>query len=104
MNTFNTTLISPVWAVESTLDDDGNLFVHTGPDLSQDEGISVHIERLDTLRDNEFTDSVDSICLRVHGSQIQIDIDDDEGPDPAALARRIAAQLVLAADQLDSQK
>jgi hypothetical protein len=110
MNTFNTTLVSPAWAIESELDDDGRAFVHRGEELSTDDQISVHIERYDSLSDsNEYEPVGHSLCVFVQSNgkfpssgSIQLDIDEESTGDPSTVARRLAAQLLLAADRLEA--
>ena len=104
MNTFNTTLVSPEWAAKSYLDDDGNILVHEGPELSDDPLVTASISRLDLLReDNTYGDSGWSISVR-GDENVQINLDYDtrsRGMKPAEHARRLAKQLLIAADAMD---
>jgi len=112
MNTFNTTLVSPSWAIESEMSDEGRQFVHCGPQLSTDPSIEVRIERMDVLsEDNTYaSEGGHSICMYIsgngkyNGSNINFDLDEESMGDPADLARRVAAQLLVAADALDNAR
>ena len=109
MNANNPTSAAPAWAEESIVDGWG--LEHRSSNLSTEPGISVHFERLDrTSESNEFEEGFYAICLEAEGNghfpghTVQIDLDEDPMGDPSTVARRIASQLVLAADALDKAK
>ena len=109
MNTTNTIVApAPAWAPEVDLDDDYSSVRYISPDLSTDEGISVKLERFDTFdAERSQSERSYSICLYVPawktpGSSITIDVDDDTPAETIMVARRIAAQLVNAADAMEA--
>jgi len=107
MNTQNSTAQSPEWAEDSTwTSDDEDAVVHKSATFSADPGISYYVERMDSLVDGEFKPGGYSICLEARGNGrynevVQIDLDEPVMGDTAAAARRIATQLIGAADRLD---
>lgn len=100
MNKIHSTLAAPEWSIESTSGND-NTIIHRSADLSSDSSIAVTLERLDLRTDGGVQACEPSITVRIDPLNVWIDLDSETVGDPAAMARRIAAQLVTGAAELE---
>ena len=110
MNTTQNTVSvrpAPSWAASSEPDDpqDASVIRHRGPEISTDDRMSMHLELLESSSHRDY-----SICLYVSGNEdypsagFYIDVEDESIGDSSEFARRIAAQLLIAADAMDSAR
>jgi len=106
-NSTETTRPAPKWAISSLPDDpnDKTVIRYAGPELSTDDRMSLHIEKLESATDVSHT-----INLYVSGNEsypaahFWIDIEEDSIGECSEFARRISAQLLIGANAMDAAR
>lgn len=102
---------APGWATREAWDNEGAPY-YEGADIAEDAQISISFERWDHL-DTEARAIVQGgvgMCVEIlplrgsGGYQMDIDEGDEDYGDPAQFARRLAKELLAAADALEATR